>query len=522
MIKRIGLLVMLLSTSYVWVYSQTTAPLNWFNLDMKKDKFPGTSTTKAYQELLKGKKSKTVIVAVIDGGTDPLHEDLAVQIWTNGKELAENGIDDDKNGYIDDIHGWNFIGGKSGKDVEKDNLELTRVYSKYKQQFSNGDDGSDEYKLYTKIKSEYEQKNEEAKNQSKLYKEIVANINSILKSIGTDEPTKTQLESYKPTGTVDKLTLDILLKSEAKKVKPKDLLSQINPAIEYFDDQLAYHLNVDLNTRGLVEDNYENVNERFYGNNHYKGPEANHGTHVAGIIAAVRNNNIGMDGIAQDVKIMIVRVVPNGDERDKDVANGIRYATDNGAQIINMSFGKSYSPYKSAVDEAVKYAESKNVLIVHAAGNDHKNIDTMYNFPTRKYQSSTTEAANWIEVGASSWKKGKLILGDFSNYGKNNVDVFSPGVDIYSTLPNNTYGSYNGTSMAAPVTAGIAALLLSYYPNLTAVQLKEIILKSAVPIKGKVVVPGQPKLKMKAKDLSRTGALVNTFKAVQLAETMTK
>lgn len=504
------------------LFAQQAPPENWFNLDPKLDKIPGVSTERAYAELLKNKKGKQIIVAVIDGGTDPMHEDLKEVIWTNIKELPNNNIDDDGNGYIDDIHGWNFIGGQNG-EVKEDNLELTRMYVSLSLRYKNvQDDGGTDYAQFKKVKSEYDKRVNEATHNVSSYKGLLSGVDEIRLKLGTDKPTPEALKAYKPTGKYDQAAQQLLLRFQKMNLGITDLKSQLQPAIDHYEDQLKYHLNTDLDTRKIVGDNYENVQERIYGNNKVKGPEANHGTHVAGIVAAVRNNGKGMNGVADNVRIMVLRVVPNGDERDKDVANAIRYAVDNGAQIINMSFGKSYSPQKEAVDAAVRYAAEKNVLLVHAAGNDGKNTDIENNFPNRVYTSTSTEAPNWIEVGASSWKKGKYIVGDFSNYAMLNVDVFAPGVDIYSTLPDNTYGSYDGTSMAAPVTAGVAALVWSYYPQLTAIELKEIMLLSAIKIKGKVIVPGEKKKKVKMKKLCKTGGIVNAYEALKMAEVKMK
>jgi subtilisin family serine protease len=499
--------------------AQKKAPENWFNLDTKQNKVPGVSAEKAYNELLKNKTSTQIIVAVIDGGTEVDHEDLAPVIWTNAKEIADNNIDDDNNGYIDDIHGWNFIGGKTG-DVNEDNLELTRVYKELIARYATGaPKAGPELDEYLKVKTDYETRKKQAKSNLATYNEITKNIDAIIKSIGTENPTTDQLKAYKPANAMEERVVII---SKKNKLPLGELRTQLKSAIDHFSSQLNVHLNTDLNTREIVGDNYADVNEHFYGNNHYEGPNGDHGTHVAGIIAAVRGNNKGMDGVANNVRIMVVRVVPDGDERDKDIANGIRYAVDNGAKIINMSFGKSYSPYKSAVDEAVKYAVSKNVLLIHAAGNDNKNTDTLNNFPRAVYLNNSGEASSWMEIGASNWEKGKKIAAPFSNYGSQNVDVFAPGVDIYSTIPNSKYASFDGTSMAAPVTSGVAALVWSYYPTLTALQVKEIIMKSSVKVKGKVILPGSAKRKVKMTDLCETGGIVNAYEAVKLADTMTK
>jgi subtilisin family serine protease len=532
-IKKNTSLLLVLQFSISILYAQKTAPNNWFNLDYKKDKVYGVSAEKAYTELIKDKKGKIVVVAVIDGGTDPLHEDLKDIIWVNPKEVL-NGIDDDGNGYIDDINGWNFIGGKDGQNVDHDNLEVTRVYAALKSKYDQADSNKlsatekTEYYKYVRARKVYFKGKQEGSMYFNLYGNLIKGTESMRKNIGKEKIVMADINTYKPQNENEMMAQKVMQQSFSKKISTTDtvpfsaMLSGIGDGQKHFDDQVKYNYNIDLNTREIVGDNYADAYEKYYGNKDVKGPEANHGTHVAGIIAAVRNNNIGMNGVAQHVKIMIVRVVPDGDERDKDVANAIRYAADNGATVINMSFGKAFSYNKKAVDDAVKYAASKDVLFVHAAGNDSKNSEEEDNFPTPIYENSTERVPGWIEVGASSWMTGKDLAAEFSNYSKNIVDVFAPGVDIYSTLPNSTYGSYDGTSMASPVTAGVAAMVRSYYPELTAILVREIILKSVTPIKKKVLVPGDKKKKVKLKELCSTGGIVNAYEALKLAETYKK
>ena len=292
-------------------------------------------------------------------------------------------------------------------------------------------------------------------------------------------------------------------------------------------DKLNYAYNPDFDPRStIIKDDYSNSSESVYGNNDTEGPDALHGTHVAGIVGAVRNNDVGMNGVANNVQIMSVRTVPDGDERDKDVANAIRYAVDNGASIINMSFGKGYSWDKKVVDDAVKYATKKDVLIVHAAGNSAMDNDKTVFFPVNKYDKACgmlwwkkKKSKNWIEVGALSYKSGEDAVATFSNYGQNNVDIFSPGVQIYATLPDNQYRYLQGTSMASPVVAGVAAVLRSYFPSLKASQVKEIIMNSAVPVDLKVKKPGDKSGDLvDFKTLSVQGGAINLHNAVQMAK----
>lgn len=513
------------------------APDNWFNLDPEQDGVPGMSVERAYKELLADKTSTTIVVAVIDSGVDPEHEDLKDVMWVNPGEIAGNGIDDDKNGYIDDIHGWNFIGGKDGKNVNQDTYELVRVIRKFRGKFEGKTeaqvDAADkaDFQLFTRAKKEYDEKMGEMSGQYSFIKPIAEN--------GPSDVALVKQEFGLETLTPDNIAT---LKSDKKDVKKalgtvklmavfgakddKEFLDNLKEYNDYFSDMIEYSLNLEFDPRPIVGDNYENSSERNYGNNDVQGPDAGHGTHVAGIIGANRANSLGMKGVANNVRIMSVRVVPNGDERDKDVANGIRYAADNGAKIINMSFGKYYPYDKKAVDEAVKYAQGKGVLLIQAAGNDSYNLDTFGpHYPDRNYVGGG-QASNWVVVGASSYKTDVNGVASFSNYGKKSVDVFAPGVDIYSTVPGGKYKANSGTSMASPACAGVAALVWSYYPQLTPAQVKTILIKSVKKQgKRKVNLPGSggqgpmaaaPELTTFG-NMCQTGGIVNAYTALKLA-----
>ncbi len=504
-------------------YADSTqqAPDNWFNLDPASNAVQGISTEKTYH-LLKGKKSQKVLVAVIDSGIDTDHEDLEGKIWNNEDEIPGNGKDDDNNGYVDDVHGWNFIGGKDGTHVDHDTYELTREYVR----LTNKYEGQDLEKLPKKERTYFEEIKAKFEKQRDDFEQQHAGFMYFFK--GYQRSSKL-LEAYLDVEEVTAGDLETIDSQDEVVMTAKALMEfaqqnnytaeTFQEGLEYFENGMEYGYNTEFDPRTIVGDNYEDTNERFYGNNDVKGPDPRHGTHVAGIIAANRENNLGVKGIADNVEIMVLRAVPDGDERDKDVANAIYYAVDNGAKIINMSFGKSYSPQKEAVDKAVRYAEEKGVLLVHAAGNSSEDIDEEDNFPTRDFLDSRKHASNWIEVGATSWKNNEEIVAEFSNYGKKSVDVFAPGVDLYSTTPNSTYESLSGTSMAAPVTTGIAALLMAYYPDLTAKQVKDIILESAVKHDDiKVNCPGKKGKLVSFNNLSTTGAIVNALEAVKLAE----
>ena len=513
--------------------SSDGTPRNWFVLDPSESKVQGLSVDKAYTFLAEKKRtSKPVIVAVIDSGVDINHEDLQGKIWINEDEIDGNGIDDDNNGYIDDRYGWNFIGGKDG-NVEADTHEMTREYVRLSKKFEGMDEKSikkkdrEEYDYYLKVKKDFEETYEKADAQYQFYSGLYHNIiryDKLLKAyLDVDTVSMADLRSINTSDSVvieARNLFGMIYQQMGEDVTIDDLSEELKGAVDYYGDQVKYAYNTEFDPRSIVGDNYDDPYERFYGNNDVIGHDAGHGTHVSGIIAADRANELGIQGISDNVKIMVIRAVPDGDERDKDVANAIRYAVDNGANIINMSFGKSYSPQKFIVDEAVKYAADKGVLMVHAAGNSSKNIDRSDNFPSRRYDNGK-EAANWMEIGASSAGDGVDFVGSFSNFGKETVDVFAPGVDIYSTTPDNMYESYNGTSMAAPATSGVAAMLMSYYPTLTADQVRDILNKSSRKFDNlKVKKPGTEEL-VEFSDLSISGGLINAFEAVKMAESMT-
>jgi len=516
------------NSSFAQKKNKNAVPRGWHHEDLKNDKHFGVSDKKAYEELLQGKKSTPIIVAVIDGGTDTKHKDLKNVLWTNPKEIAGNGKDDDNNGYVDDVNGWNYIGGKDSM-VEEDTYEATRIYGKFLSKYESmdpakvSDKDRNEYELYQKAKEFHLKKVDENKKQLEYLsglkdslKKAFDGIKNNIRKAGDSVTVKT-LGKYKAHGNLEKQSLRYLTNLTRAALPESFIFDQLEAGAVRITHTLDYSLNPDFNPRTIVGDNYNDIDQRNYGNNKLDGPKAGHGTHVAGIIAAERGNGFGMDGIADNAKIMVLRVVPDGDERDKDIANAIRYATDNGAKIINMSFGKDFSPGKYKVDEAVKYAVSKGVILVHAAGNDNKNNDKDDNFPCDVYDNSTDTASTWIEVGASSSKKDKTLPASFSNYGKTNVDLFAPGTEIYSTVPDDKFDSYEGTSMAAPVVAGVAALLWSYFPELTAAQVKQILISSCTPMNKKVIVPGTPKEKVKMNALCQSGGVVNAYSAVKMA-----
>lgn len=506
--------------------------LNWHNKDIATDTVVGISTEKAYKKILSKKKSKTVIVAIIDSGVDIEHPDIKDNVWINEDEIPNNGIDDDKNGYIDDVYGWSFLGNAKGENIDQETLEMTRIYKKYASKYDNlkpeqiSKSEKDTYAMYQKAKTEFLKKLSDAKLEEVSVKTFYKNYNqsdSLVKAylkkdtVSLDEIKAIKTEDEKLQKAAQMMTF--LTESNFKK-------DDIQKYLDHAEGSLKYNLNVDFNPRTIIGDNPEIWDGKPYGSKDVKGPDPSHGTHVAGIVAATRKNGFGIDGIADNVKIMSVRAVPDGDERDKDIAMAIRYAVDNGAQVINMSFGKAFSPEKIMVDEAVKYAEQKGVILVHAAGNDALNTDKTSSYPSKYYANSNLSASNWLSIGASTSQKTEVLPAFFSNYGKKTVDIFAPGHEIYSLKPNNLYQANSGTSMAAPMVTGLAALLKSYYPQLSYNQIISIILESGSDLrKQKVTVPGGRKKavakKTKFKKLSNTGRVINTYNAVLLAEKLT-
>ncbi len=521
-LKDVLSLVLLLAASLAFA-QPSKAPDNWFNLDAKKDGVNGVSTEEAYKTILAGRKSQTIIVAVLDSGVDYMHEDLKDVMWVNPGEIAGNGKDDDGNGYVDDIHGWNFIGGKKG-NVHHDTYEMTREMKRLSAKYANVAPGSvkdkKEYAYYQTVKKAYEERVSEMTEQLAFVKDFFSKVEDALAKAKAMGLNPASAEDVKKLEAKDKEAAETLTRTNARGIEYDKLEEEKKEAMEYFNNQLEYGLNLNFDPRGLVGDNYLDIKERYYGNNDCKGPDAAHGTHVAGIIAASRNNGKGMNGVADNVRIMSVRCVPDGDERDKDVANAIRYAVDNGASIINMSFGKGYSPDKPEVDAAVKYAMKHDVLLVHAAGNDSENNDTDPNFPNDNFAKAglfkPKVAKNWLEIGALNWKPGLNRTARFSNYGKKNVDVFSPGVAIYSTTPENQYASFQGTSMAAPCAAGVAAVVRSRFPDLSAAQVRDLMISSNVKQEGKVYKPGTTEEVMMS-EICVGGGIVNLVTMAEAA-----
>jgi len=484
----------------------------WGHLDLVNDTIPGMSVNKAYTEIIKGKKGTTTVVAVIDSGIDIDHEDLDDVIWINKDEIPNNGKDDDNNGYIDDVNGWNFLG-----DGYNEQLEITRILA------SEDTSNPDYVKAQAAHKEQTELWEDRKAQVSQILPTLSASNKAIAEHLDKKEYTKEEVNAIKTTDQTLLRHKSIISQTYGFGIGTvTETLEVFNNQLNQINERLEYNLGKDFKGR-KTGDNPDDFSQKFYGNGNVKpsSKEESHGSHVAGIIASERNNGKGVNGVANNVKIMSIRVVPNGDEYDKDVALGIRYAADNGARIINMSFGKDFSPHSDWVRDAIVYAESKDVLIVNAAGNESKDIDAAPSFPDDTFNGKEV-ANNVLTIGALDPKAGANIVAGFSNYGKANVDIFAPGGQVYSTFPENTYETIGGTSMAAPATAGVAALIRSFYPKLKASQVKQIIMDSGLPISTKVLVGGDPNDIRSFTTLSKSGKIVNAYNALILASQKAK
>jgi len=504
----------------------------WAAADLVADTIPGMSVDKAYAELLKNRKGQKVIVGVIDSGVDIEHEDLKSVIWTNKGEIPGNGKDDDKNGYIDDIHGWNFLG-----DIVGENMEYVRYLKKLGPKFDGKAESSisasdrADYAIYKKAKAEYEGEYQQTVASKTQYDNIIAQVKpahaAMSKRFGKPNYSKKDLNGIENPSEAEQAQIATLTQMLNFGDSVPEVIEQLEGGIDYFGARLDSHFNMEKDFRKVLGDNPDDITDTKYGNGDVDGPDpkkedAKHGTHVAGIIAAKRNNGVGMNGVANNVEIMAVRAVPDGDEYDKDIALAIRYAVDNGAKVLNTSFGKYYSPHPEWVWDAIKYAAKKDVLIVNAAGNEAFDLDGIQVYPNDQEGTNAEISDTFITIGAIGPKYGSEIVANFSNYGKTSVDAFAPGVKIWSTTPLNTYEYLQGTSMAAPAVAGVAATIRSYYPSLSAKQVKEILMNSGLSTKTPVIIGGDASNQAGFTDLSKSGKMVNMYNALIMADKMSR
>ena len=532
MTLRSILFLVLFQVTFIFSFSQTALPSKlkgWHLLDPKQDGYLGTGVKEAY-ELLKNRKSKTVTIAVIDSGIDTLHEDLKANLWNNPGEIAGNGKDDDGNGYIDDVHGWNFCGSSNGENMVVNSNEITRVYHKWKNEFENKQEAEiPKEKLF--LFRQWKRSQALLSKQYEEYKKAFPDIDNTYQVINASNRLVT---AYLNKSGFTKADLPLLNNRDSLSWAVsvwRNVFSNINdPAVtntavindveRYRTQLLKYKTKMEDTPpdyrAAVMKDKPEDINDKYYGNNNLQTGSGNHGTHVSGIIGAIRGNNIGVDGIVDNVRIMAIRAMPGGDEYDKDVALAIRYAVDNGAEIINMSLGKPVSPDKQFVDDAVKYAASKNVLIVHGSGNEGENLDVDPFYPNQRFLDGTT-ATNMLTVGASGDRSTGKLIADFSNYSDKLVDIFAPGVYVNSTTTGGGYEAFDGTSMASPVAAGVAGLLKSYFPKLTPQQIIDLMMRSGTTINEDVNKPGTKDEMTQLDKLCKSGKIVNALEAVKLA-----
>lgn len=505
---------------------------HWNAMDLQRDTVPGMSVDRTYAELIQGRKGETVIVGVIDSGIDIDHEDLKNVIWTNPGEIPGNGIDDDKNGFIDDVHGWNFLG-----DILGENMEFVRIVRKLAPKYEGKEEievsiaDREEFALYKKAKAEFEKELRETNQNKERYQQMLAQLKpaheAMASKLGKENYSQEDLAGIENPTLMEQQQIAMLGQMLNFAETVPEVLDQMNEGITYFQSRLDNHFNTTTDFRAVLGDDPDDLSDNVYGDNNVASSDptrdnAKHGTHVAGIIAAERNNGIGSDGVANNVLIMPVRSVPDGDEYDKDIALSIRYAVDNGAKVINTSFGKYYSPHADWVYDAIKYAASKDVLIVNAAGNDGLDLDTVNVYPNDQIDNGTEIADSFITIGALNYEYGENMVANFSNYGKVNVDIFAPGVQIWAPTPLNTYEFLQGTSMAAPAVAGIAAVIRSYYPKLSAPQVKKILMDSGISPNIDVILGGDPSNKQPFSSISKSGNIVNMYNAFIMADKLSR
>jgi subtilisin family serine protease len=490
------------------VAAPTSAPAAWQRLSPERDGVYGTGVDRALAELLADRRpTRRVVVAVIDGGVDTLHPQIAPVLWRNEREIAGNGVDDDRNGFVDDVRGWSMIPKLPGDTGRYDTMELTRLYAACRGLPAGrglprpGAGECTEYQRAYGIKAT--EGAQMATQVTAINGMLVNTTTQLRRAMGSEALTLERVRAFTAATRADSNARTMWLRLADAGID-SSMLAQAGKQVT----GTKWQLDTLFDPRSLPHDPQ--------GTADVTGPDATHGTHVAGIIGAVAAGGSDVRGIAPMVSIMALRAVPDGDERDAEVARAIRYAADNGAQVINMSFGKGYSPGKPAVDSAVRYASEKGVLLVHAAGNDGADNDNVPSFPSRRLAGGD-EAAMWLEIGASSWKSGADLPAEFSNFGARTVDLFAPGVDINSTIPGGGVEENSGTSMAAPVVSGVAALLLSYFPSLTPEQVKRIIVETARPLRDLAVNQPGSETQVPFGKLSRTGGVIDAYAAVQRA-----
>jgi hypothetical protein len=485
--KKIGILL-ILGTCFTSALSQSKQIKNyagWHKLCGENLRGANTEAARIYMgERWFGTK-KNIVVGVIDSGIDTTLESVRPALWSNPKEKPD-GKDNDGNGYVDDLHGWNFLGTADGtfnmtSAGTQEFREFKRLYPKYKHVNAEEMANNAEYQYYLAMRKAagingYLRAYAFAQ-QKAMARHAIDSIAQAMPGIDADTMCVTnvmRLDVNEPRweSWVSAQIADIV-RSGGSMTWAKFKQRQ-QAALQLMQNRIA-SIERDIDKRTLMGDNMNDASDIHYGNNTLTVDGCEHGTFVAGIIAGQTPDDKRYEGICPEAKIMTIRICPDGDEYDKDVSTAIRYAVDNGAKVINMSFGKYTSPQADMVNDAIAYAARHDALIVQAAGNDHKDIDRANYFPTA-VDKQGRRFDNYIRVGATDMHGHASKI---SNYGARNVDIFAPGEYIASVFPGNKKDLSQGTSLAAPVVAGVAAMIRCYFPRLTATEVKHILMESA-------------------------------------------
>ncbi|MCE2732501.1 MAG: S8 family serine peptidase [Flammeovirgaceae bacterium] len=496
---------------------------DWWLSDTETDGVAGVGFYKILKNLKPNTFSGKMIIAVLDTGTDTSHHTINPYLYVNTKEITGNGKDDDNNGYIDDRHGWNFLGGPTGNLIH-DTPEVVREYVRLSKKSKNPSNSlsNKEWAYFREVSEKYERdkngnkkKLEEYRQAHVQYQQITGTLNTCKRILERELSGKNlsyrgikELMPKTDSAQFAKAVLMQIMEATDTTLLIQETQNELKQAEEDLGNLVRdYSIAVSLydttwRPRQIIGDT-ENNEEKFYGNADVRDPTG-HGTSVAGIMALLLQK-LNEQGHRVPIKILPVRIVPSaGDERDKDIANGIVYAVNQGAKIINLSFGKYYSPYPEVVQQAILYGTEKDVLFVHAAGNEGINIDSRSHFPLPPKQNLETA---WIEVGASGPTLNETLAASFSNYGKKTVDLYAPGVDLYCPTLQNKFGYSQGTSLAAPVVSICAALLWSYNTKFKALDVKDKLISNTKKYKTQVYIP-KLKKHVPFNELSKSGGIL--------------
>jgi len=530
----------------ILVYGQSTTierfkidTSNWWKIDYGQDSLASISWNKGLKYAYKTNNypKKQIKVAILDTDFDLNHNMLLDLIAINKDEISRNNKDDNQNGFVDDYAGWNFLGIKN-KDSALAHvlMEETRILRKF-----------DSLSYQT------------LKKRNKIpfkYIEVKSSFDSIVKSLQRDiNPYINIEENYTYVmDTLRKLIPDKISLSSLTDYKTQNdtIMGYVNFAKYYYENDFPYDefidylklkklsldicMNLSYDNRMLLQDKPNNLRDKNYGNPIFgKNIQLlSHGTTVSGVIAHAlldSSNTKNKNTIPNyPIKILPITFTGIGDFTDKDFYLGFKYAISNGANIINISQGKTFSMTPKILFKALKLAKRRNVLVVMSAGNQAMSLDENWRFPQSISKLYEKNFSNVLIVGASSKKLNKNLLDEDSNYGLKSIDIFAPGEDIPTTLPNNEFTTKSGTSFAAPIVTNVAALLWSHYPKLKASEIKKIIMQSGAEYDGLVNVPcdleknqfckNNPQ-KQKFNLLSRSGKIINALNALKLAEKLT-